>query len=569
MKKGKFQPILFLVASGIVLTGCDGLGKMVKNASQVTYAVTPNPLEMHGDSVQVQISGKYPAKFFNKKAAVEVTPVLMYDGKELSLKSKKFKGESAADAEGTVINYESGGSFNYSDKIAYQPGMEQASLELKAKGSAKGKSKDFPGIKVAEGTIVTPILLMNDSKPTMAKDNFTKTQPRNINGDILFAIQTADVKQNELKEADMQAIFKFIKDGSKSYVYKNISISAYASPDGEERMNEGLSANRGKNTQSALSAEFKKNKLKMDEALFKLSNTPEDWEGFKAAVQSSSIQDKDLILRVLSMYSDPLQREQELKNMSKTFEVLATDILPKLRRSQINIQAEEPSRSDAQIMALVSSNPDSLSAEEMMYAAGMASDNNQKMAIYKKCAEKYNDWRALNNMGYLNILQNNLDAAKSDLEKAQKVQNNSTVKNNLGVIAYSKGDIKAAEALFADASGDKNATYNAGIIKIKRGDYSGAVSSMGDANTFNAGLAKLLNGSAEAALKTVDASSDKETAAGYYLKAVAGARSGNVSVMVNNLKSAVAKDASLKDKAKKDMEFAKFKDNAEFSSVIN
>jgi Flp pilus assembly protein TadD/outer membrane protein OmpA-like peptidoglycan-associated protein len=567
MKNSKLKSSLFILTVGVALTGCDGLGKMVKNASLVTTTLTPNPLEMHGDSITVNINGKFPAKFFDKKASVEATPVLKYNGQELSLKPKKYKGESA-EGDGTVINYNNGGSISYKDKFAYQPGMEDAVLVYRAKGSRGSKSKEFPEVKLGEGTIITPLMVQNDARPDMAKDKFTKVVPKNISGDILFLIQSDAIRPTELKEPDMVKINEFIKAGTSKLTYKSIDIASYASPDGEERINEGLSLRRGQNTSKELKDQFKKHKVKIDDKLFNVKNTPEDWEGFKTLVSQSNIKDKELILRVLGMYSDSQQREQEMKNMAKTWDELSNDILPKLRRSQFTLNAEIQSRTDAQISGLVKTNPDSLNVEEMLYAATLTNDQNEKLTIYKKAAEKYNDWRAHNNVGYILLTQNKLNEAKATFEKAAALSNDPIVTNNLGIIAYNEGDLKKAAEMFGK-SNTNNAKYNMSMIQIKRGDYASAVSGSSGVDSFNSALAKLLNGSADAALKTIDASSDKDSALGYYLKAVAGARQGNVNLIINNLKSAVAKDASLKAKAKKDKEFAKYVDNAEFSAVVN
>jgi outer membrane protein OmpA-like peptidoglycan-associated protein len=312
MKNKRVNLIIATVSTAVVLAGCGGLGKMVKNANQVTYEVTPKPLEMHGDSVAVTITGKYPAKFFHKKAQVSVTPMLSYSGQTKEFKTANYKGEGSQ-AEGTVINFEKGGSFSYTDKIPFSSDMRVAELQLKAKASIGTKGKEFPNVKIADGVIVTPSLVMNDDKPSLGADKFTKTTPRVAEARIQFLIQQSNIRPAELTKADVKALADFAKTGQqKGFIFNNVEISAYASPDGEERLNAGLAERRAEETGKYLAAELKK--LKIDaakaDAFFKKSSTPEDWEGFRTLVAQSDIADKELILRVLSMYQDPLQREQ-------------------------------------------------------------------------------------------------------------------------------------------------------------------------------------------------------------------------------------------------------------------
>lgn len=572
MKTVKIQSIAMLLAAGVVISGCDGLGKMVKNANQVKYEVTPSPLELHGDSVAVNINVKYPAKFFAKKVAVEATPVLKGSGDEKAYKSVKFKGEKST-AEGVVISNANGGSYAYSDKIAYSADLKVSDLKIKAIASVKSKSKEFAEVKIAEGVITTPLLVANDDKPTLAADKFTKTVPRNYNADIHFLIQSAEVRGSELSQADIKGLKDYLKTGKeKNYIFNGVSIHAYASPDGEETINSGLSENRAKNAARVIGDQFKSAKIEAakNADFIKTANTPEDWDGFKSLMQQSDIKDKDLIIRVLEMYSDPVQREKEIKNLAATYKEVADKILPQLRRAIITINAEEPSRTDEQITALVSSAPDSLSVEEILYAATLTTDLDKKLNAYKAAQRVYaQDWRGFNNAAYVLILQNKLNEAQADLDKANSISpNNDIVLNNMGVVAHLKGDRKKAEEYYAK-SNDANAKYNLGIINIKKGNYAAAVSSLNAEKSYNLALAQLLNGNADAALSTLDASKDKDSARGYYLKAIIGARKGDVNLLVNNLKNCVAKDASYKAKAKEDMEFAKYKSNSEFAGAVN
>jgi tetratricopeptide (TPR) repeat protein len=574
MKNKSVKIILATVSTTVLLAGCGGLGKMVKNANKITYEVTPKPLEMHGDSVALAIKGTYPAKFFNKKAVLAVTPVLTYAGGEKEYKTVNYKGEKSA-AEGTVVNFDKGGAFNYEAKVPYHPEMRVSELQLKATASIKTKSREFPVTKLADGVVATPALVMNDDKPSIGADKFTETVPRIAEAKIQFVIQQSTVRGTELSKPEVKALSEFVKDGQKKgYIFNNIEVSAYASPDGEERINAGLSERRAEETAKFLNNELKKMKLEAAKRgdLIKTSSTPEDWDGFRALVEKSDIKDKDLILRVLSMYPDPMQREQEIKNMAATYTVLADKILPELRRSKIRINAEEKSRSKEQITRLANTTPDSLSIEEILYAATLTNDLENKLNIYKASERIYpNDWRTTNNIGYVLLLQNKLGDAKTQFDKAARAsENNPVIKNNLGVVAHLQGDRKKAGELYREAStADKNAMYNLGIIGIKTGNYSAAVTNMAGHNTFNAALANTLAGNNDAAAKALEASADKDTAIGNYLRAVIAARAGNANLVASHLKTAISKDPSLREKAKTDLEFLKYRANVEYTSAVN
>ncbi len=586
MKNQTFKSLSLAVATVVAFSGCNGLGKLVKNADKITYKVTPDPMQMHGDSVGVSISGTYPAKIFPKKATVTVTPYIKYAGGEKALKPVVLVGEKS-DAKGQKISNSKGGSFNYtSDKVAYMPEMKVATLELRATGAVKSKSKDLPAKKVADGTIITPLLVRNDEKPLMAKDNFQKTIPRSISASMYFVINQSQVRATELKSDEMKAFKDFITKGTaKNYAFKPMNISAYASPDGELAINSHLAEDRAKETVKSLMdwADDKLNpKDKKDKTVnfapgtakeyYNTVTTAEDWDGFKKAMEASSLKDKDLILRVLSMYPDGPTRQKEIKNLAKTWVEVADKILPRLRRSVLTLNADENSRTDAQITAALTASPDSLSVEEMLYGATLTNDLNTKLSIYKTAEAKYGqDWRCANNVGYIYIMQNKLNDAEAEFKKADGLSaNNPIVKNNLGICARWKGDRKAAMDLYKSATAaGTEPTYNMGIIEIQNGNYAAAVSDFGTNQTFNMALATLLNGNNEGAMATIDNSPTKEDAISFYLKAVASARQGKAEGVVNNLRTAIQKDGSLKAMAKDDAEFIKFRDNADFKGMTN
>ena len=565
------------VGTSVLLSGCDGLGKMIKKQNLITYEVKPNPLQMHGDSVSVTISGKYPAKLFAKKAVVTVTPVLKYNGGEKQLKQQVLVGETAT-ASGTKISYTTGGTFSYSDKFGYDPAMKNAKLELRAQGALKKKTKDFTAIEVADGTVATPLLVRNDEKGIYAKDAFTKSVPVSQSASIYYAMSQSVVRPAEMKSEEMKAIHKFISDNiaNPNFEFKGIDVSAYASPDGEQDKNANLAEDRAKSGSKALRDEFAKNKNKditfgKDEKQYKVTTTAEDWDGFKKLMEASSIQDKDLILRVLTMYSNLDQREQEIKNLSKTYKEVSDQILPKLRRSVLNIVAEQKSRNDETIVRMCKTTPDSLSIEELLYGANLIDDVNTKMSVYKAAEAKYSsDWRASNNLGVTYLLNNKIGEAKAAFERAQKSNpGNPIVMNNMGAVVAKNGDRRAAMEYFNKASGaGPEVAYNKAIVAVRDGKYSEAVSGFGSYKGFNLALAQLLNGSSDAVASTIDASNEKEMAISYYLKAIAAARKGDASGIAS-LKTAIEKDGSLKAMAKDDCEFIKWRDNADFKSLTD
>lgn len=575
MKHQSLQLFGLALVATIGFTACNGLGKLVKNADKITYKVTPDPLEVHGDSVSFSINGTYPEKIFPKKATVTTTPVIKYSGGEKALKPVVLIGEKVDGKDQKIMNSK-GGSFSYtSEKVAYTPEMKVAELEVRATGQVKKKTKDLPAKKIADGTIATPLLVKNDEKPLIGKDKFTKSIIAEYNANIYFIINQSQVRSTELNNPEMKGLKEFVSRGiAKGWIFEGINISAYASPDGELTLNSNLAENRAKESVKALIALFKDKKLKVDvatnEAFYNKVTTAEDWDGFKKAMEASSIADKDLILRVLTMYPDGEKRESEIKNLSKTYTEVAEKILPQLRRSVLKLTVNVPSRTDEQIKALAASTPDSLSVEEILYAATLTNDLNAKLDIYKKAQTKYgSDWRTHNNIGYIYLLQNKLNDAETALKKADEVSaNNPVVKNNLGIVAHWKGDRKKAMELYGAAGAGSEVSYNKGIIEIQNGNYGVAVSNFGSNKTFNAALAQLLSGNAESAISTLDNSEVKEDASSYYLRAIAGARLGKADVLTNNLKTAIQKDGSYKQQAKDDAEFIKFRDNADFKAIV-
>ncbi len=577
MQNNTIKLLSVVAGSAILLSACNGLGKMIKKQDLITVEVTPKPLEEKADSVAFTITGKYPAKLFYKKAIVTITPVIKYNGGEKTLEPVTLLGESAV-GNGQKIPYEKGGSYSKTFSTVYEPGMKVATLELRAKGKKgeKGKEKDFKDVKIADGTIITPLLVRNDEKGVFGKDAFVKTEPANQVAHIFYAINQSTVRPGEMKSAEMKNVDKFVETNLNSswYEFKGVEVSAYASPDGETDKNTHLAEDRAKTATSATEAMFKRDKKAIfgkDKSQYKTGVTREDWEGFKAAMEKSTMKDKDLVLRVLTMYSDPEQRRKEIKNLASTYKELAEEILPKLRRAEISIMVDKKSRTDEMITRLTTTHPDSLSIEELLYGANMTNDVNTKLAIYQAAEKQYGtDWRSSNNLGVAYLMNNKTDDARAAFERADKASaNNETIMNNMGILYSKAGDRKKAMEYYNKAGNSPEVNYNKGILNIRDGKYSDAVSNFGSYKGFNLALAQLLNGNPESVNGTLDASNEKDMAMSYYLKAVAASRKGDATGGLAFLKTAIEKDASLKAMAKDDCEFLKWRDNADFKSTTN
>jgi tetratricopeptide (TPR) repeat protein len=565
--------LLTLGVAAIVLSSCGGISKMVENSPSVKYEVNPSPLETHGGEVEVTVKTTFPEKYFNKKVVVTATPIIKYEGGQTEFESTILQGEKV-EANNKVIPYD-GGDYTFTGKVAYNPDMLKS--ELVVEMSAQIKDKDpvpIPGTKIADGVIATPTLVDKKAKAILMPDKFQRIIPETYDAEILYVINKADVRNSELKKEDVVTFQDKIATaaGNEKIEIKGAKISSYASPDGEYDLNEKLSGNRGTSAERYLTRALKK--LDVEgynvEGFLSTIETAEDWDGFKELMEASDIQDKELILRVLSMYSDPAVREKEIKNIAEAYEEIKTEVLPMLRRSQMLINVDNIGYSDEEIAILAKENPDTLTLEEILYAATLTQDKAEKLAIYEKAAANYPESiRAINNVGFMKLAMNDVAGAKAAFEKAKAMKDADIVKNNLGAVALAEGDLETAEQLFTSAMSAGDAVnYNLGIIKIVEGDYSAAVNYFGNKPSFNAGLAQLLDGDVDKCLSTLGELGETDCAKVYYLKAVAGARGNKDEVVINNLRLAIEKDAALKDYAKKDCEFLKYATNEAFAGII-
>jgi tetratricopeptide (TPR) repeat protein len=560
------------IAAALVAVSCGGPQKMADNASLVNYKVTPDPLETHGGKVALSVDVSYPEKYFHKKAVVTATPYLQYEGGVTELKSETLQGEQVED-NFKVISYTSGGSFSYSDEVDYMPEMMRSELYVKGKATVKNKEADLPPIKIADGIITTPLLVNKEGKTISFGDNFKRIVPEEYVADIHYIINRYDVRNSELKQDDIVGMRDFITAASENerIDMKGIEVSAYASPDGPEDLNTKLSGNREGSASRYLKRDLEKAKIEVpeDEEFFSMMTTPEDWDGFKTLMEESDIQDKDLILRVLSMYSDPVVREKEIKNIAEAFEEIKVKILPVLRRSVFTVKVEKIGWSDEELKQWVVDNMDTLNLEELLYTASLFEDNETKLALYGMAWEKHPQCiRAANNVGVTKLAMNDVDGAKKAFEAAKAIRDHNIVKNNLGVIALKQGDVETAEQLFSAASGaGEEVNQNLAIVKIIQGDYDAAKSLLGASQSYNNALVILLQGQPDKAYEMLNGMKG-EHAMVDYLMAVAAARGDDKDTMLDALRAAVAKKPKLKEHAVKDIEFAAYFEDEAFKGIV-
>ena len=560
----------FLMVLVFALSSCSS--KMGELSSDY-FTTTPQVLEAVGGKVDVTINGKFPEKYFKKKAVVTVTPVLRWEGGEVKGEPMTFQGEKVQGNDQTIY-YKAGGNYTMPASFDYVPEMAKSELylEFDAKVGKKGKKVTIPAVKVADGVIATSELLKNtlaNANPTNAEDAFQRVIKQAKSANIMFLIQQANLRASELKSDSMKAFNQFVKDvnaDQKGKLMENLEISAYASPDGGLDLNDKLAAQRQKNTENYVNKQLKKDKI---ETNVDAKYTAQDWEGFQELVSKSNIQDKDLILRVLSMYQDPEQREAEIKNISSVYKNLADEILPQLRRARLTLNYQLIGRSDDEILEAFKSDPKVLNVEELLYAGTLVENDAEKEAIYKAAVQYYpSDYRAYNNLGELAYKAGNYDQAESYFKTAlQKNASSAEANTNLGLISLIKGDKAAAQAYLGKGAGAATLNEALGNYYISMGQYEQAVTSFGDVKTNSAALAQILTKDYNRAKSTLDGvkNPDAYTA---YLSAILGARTNNANMVITNLKAAVAKDSSLAQKAAKDLEFAKYATNADFQSIV-
>lgn len=553
MIKKLYLPLVALLV--LAFSSCSKMGEL----SPDYFTTNPEVLEAIGGKVPVTITGKFPEKYFKKNATVEVTPVLRWEGGEAKGQPATFQGEKVQGNDQT-ISYKTGGTYTMKASFDYVPEMAKSELYLNFKIKKGKKEYTIPSVKIADGVIATSELpTVNSANAAYAPDAFQRIIKQAKEAQIMFLIQQANLRASELKSDSLKAFHKqvvAVAGDTKNYKLNNIEISAYASPDGGVELNTTLAENRQNNTEKYMNQQLKKGKIETE---VDAKYTAQDWDGFQELVSKSNIQDKDLILRVLSMYSDPEQRETEIKNISSVYKTLADEILPQLRRARLTANYDVIGRSDEEINAAFDTDAKVLSNDELLYAATLTNDNARKEAIYKKTVELYpNDFRAYNNLGMMAYANGDLATAENYFKQAaSKNANAAEVNTNLGLIELTKGNVANAETYLSKSTGANTANEALGNLYIKQGQYDRAVQAFGDTKTNSAALAQILAKDYNKAKSTLSAVKNPDAYTNY-LMAVVGARTNNADLVKSSMDKVKQQDAALAAKAQNDREFAKY-----------
>ena len=562
MKKSLFFASVIAVA---MLTSC---GTAVQ-PEQVS--VNPSPLAVVGSQVEAEITGTFPVKKFAKNVVLTVTPVLKYEGGEAVSKSVVYVGEKAKE-NGQVVSYKEGGKYSQVAVFDYVPQMAKSELYLRFEARSGNKVVDLPEVKIADGVISTAKLAVataEEVKPQITADKFQRIIQEVQEADIRFLIQQSSLRNSELKSQEMKDLHAAIKDANtaEDKAINKIEVAGYASPDGEQGLNEKLADARQANAEKYLAKQLKKAKV---DAAIESTVTAEDWAGFQKAMEASNIQDKELVLRVLSMYTDPEEREAQIKNLSAVYKTIADEILPALRRSRLILTTDLIGKSDEEIAALAKNDPRALSVDELLYSATLTQDADEKMALYTKATELFpQDYRAYNNIGMLYFAQGQVSEARRSFAKAlQLAPADPDVNYNAGITAMAENDLVQAEQYLGKAAGTKGDLKAAmGTLYTMKGDYNSAKTAYGNEATNNAAVQQILNEDYAAARQTL-ARVANPNATTAYLAAVVGARTNDREAVYSNLKVAVQRNTQMKAKAQADIEFAKYQADEQFQAIV-
>ena len=554
----KSQIVMLVATSALALTSCSKLGKL----SADNFTVTPTPLEAIGGEVPATINGTFPEKYMKKKAVVTVIPVLKYEGGEAEGQSATFQGEKVQ-GNATTVQYKVGGNYTMKTNFTYNDAMLNSDLYARFEAKKGKKTVSIPEVKIGYGVVATSELVKRCAiTGATAPDAWQRIIAHKQEANIKFLINAATLRTSELQSVSMKdlvAVLKEINDDQETRALQGIEVSAYASPDGRYSLNEKLAEKRQDVSSNYLKGELKKLKMNAD---VDTKFTAEDWEGFQELVSKSSLQDKDVILRVLSMYKDPEEREQQISNMSAVYTDIKEGILPELRRARLIVNYDVIGRSDDQILAQYKSNPSKLSVEELVYGANtLVQDAATKKQWYETLTKQYpSDYRALNNLAQQAISNGDLAAASSYLQQAKNISKNaSEVNTNLALLALKSGDVSAAESYLAQGSGADTFNEVMGNLNIAKGNFTQAAANLKGVATNSAALAQILAKDYASAKNTL-ASIKKADAITSYLQAILAARTGDTNTLTNSLKSAIQQDSSLAARAAKDLEFAKYAD---------
>ena len=556
------------ILAAATLTSCSKMGAL----SSDNFSVNPSPLESVGGQVPATINGRFPEKYMKKKAVVTVTPVLRYAGGETAGDAATFQGEKV-EANNQTISYRVGGNYTMKTNFKYVPEMLKSDLYLTFNAKKGKKTVKIPDVKIGEGVISTSELVnrtLKNASTAFAPDAYQHIIKQKQEANIQFLIQQAKIRTSELTGVSVKQFVKTLQEiqaDEQRKALENIEVSAYASPDGGMSLNTKVAQDREKSTQKYVKSQLKKTGL---EAEVDTKYTAEDWEGFKELVSQSNMQDKEVILRVLSMYQDPEEREHQIRNLSAAFTDLTQEILPQLRRARMTINYNLIGRSDDEIQAQYKSDASQLSVEELLYSTTLTENVAEQEGIFKKTAQRYpNDYRAYNNLATIAYANGKYNDAKNYLQQALKANSNAAEPNvNLGLISLINNDLTSAQKYLAKGAGSQALGEALGNMYLKQGNYAQAVKSFGNAKSNSAALAQILTKDYMKAAETL-AAVQKKDAMTSYLKAIVAARTNNNNIAVDNLRDAIAKDASLAAYAAKDLEFLKLQNDATFKVLTN
>jgi len=543
---------LYLSAAGLALVAFTSCNSKLDALSADNFTVTPSPLETVGNDVPATINGRFPQKYMKKKAVVTVIPELRYAGVKTVGQPATFQGEKVVGNDQTV-SYKLGGNYVMKANFPYNPAMLSSELYLNFEARVGKKVVTIPAVKVADGLIATSQLVyltLASANTATAADGFQREISRQQNAQIKYLISQAKVRTSELNTTSVKDFIKVLRDikaDQKGLALDNVEVSAYASPDGTLKFNTGLAENRKGSAQQYVNGQLKKTKLNTN---VDAKYTAEDWDGFQELVAASNIQDKEVILRVLSMYKDPEEREQQIKNLSVAFRELANEVLPELRRARLTVNYRVIGRSDEEIRAQYAADASKLTVEELLYAATLTNDAAERKAIFNKATELYpQDKRAYNGLAQLAYAAGNLSDAENALTHAEGLPE---AYANSALIALKQGNVNGAEALLGKALTAGNYNEVLGNLQIARGNYAQAAQNLKGINTNSAALAQILNKDYVAAAQTLAAVNNADAITDY-LKAVLAARTGQVEEGAQALRAAIAKNANLRDLASKDL----------------
>lgn len=552
MKKRNY--LLLSAASVLFMASCSKMGPL----SADNFTVTPNPLESQGGKVAATVNGTFPEKYMKKKAVVTVTPELRYaNGQVAKGQSATFQGEKVMGNDQT-ISYKVGGRYTMKTSFDYVPEMQKSDMYLTFDARKGKKVYNVPAVKVADGVIATSELYrrtLASENGVIAPDTFQRVNAKKQEANIKFLINQANIRKSELKNNSVKEFIEMLKKinaDREGLNIQNVEIQAYASPEGGVKFNDKLAGQRKNQSEKYVKSTLKKTKV---DAALDAHYTAQDWEGFQKLVAASNLQDKDVILRVLSMYEDPQEREQQIRNMSAGFQELANGILPELRRSRLIINYETIGRSDEQIKEQYKNDASKLSADELLYSATLDETPAKQEEIYKKTVEAYpNDYRAYNNLAALALAKGDKQAAQQYAAKAAQLGSDTPeAQANLGLISLINGNVQDAERAISKGANSENVKAALGALNIAKGNYAQAESDFGKTASNTAALAQILNKNYAAAAKTLD-KVENPNAMTDYLHAIAAARRGNKFAAASYLKEALQKDASLKEYADNDLE---------------